>query len=205
MENENTGLQMSTSIKELAGALSKAKFKPIIKDATNPFFNSKYATLDTVIEAVKDGLSENGLAVTQLVNGEVIDTVLMHTSGEWIASKTNLCAEKRGPQGQGSAITYARRYAISAILSVASEADDDGHIAEHQKVTETSTVKSYEEMSTRADTLAKWRSLEKWLKEQKASAKLMKRYNDEMALWETAKQDANNGEGFMDILNKGEK
>ena len=122
-------MNKSESIKELCTALiaAKAEFKPIKKTALNPFFKSKYATLEMVIEATDPALCKSGLSIIQLVNGENLETVLIHTSGEWIASETALKAVKQDPQAQGSAITYARRYALSAILGVASEEDDDGN------------------------------------------------------------------------------
>ena len=122
-------MNKSESIKELCTALivAKAEFNPIKKTALNPFFKSKYATLEMVIEATDPALCKNGLSIIQLVNGENLETVLIHTSGEWIASETALKAVKQDPQAQGSAITYARRYALSAILGVASEEDDDGN------------------------------------------------------------------------------
>ena len=122
-------MNKSESIKELCTALivAKAEFNPIKKTALNPFFKSKYATLEMVIEATDPALCKSGLSIIQLVNGENLETVLIHTSGEWIASETALKAVKQDPQAQGSAITYARRYALSAILGVASEEDDDGN------------------------------------------------------------------------------
>jgi len=119
----------SESIKNLCASLIKAKanFKPMKKSAHNPYHNSKYTTLDVVIDATDKALSENDLCITQLVNGDSLNTVLMHTSGEFVSSDTTLRPVKESPQAQGSAITYARRYALSAILGVASESDDDGN------------------------------------------------------------------------------
>jgi len=155
----NLGLrfQMSASIGSLAAALAKAhkQFQPIIKGEVNPFFKSKYADLATVIEATKAGLSDNGIAVLQLPaftrsEGMVeIKTILAHSSGEWIASSLELPIAKTDAQAVGSAISYGRRYSYSAILNVASEAEDDGNaavskefkkpekpIAEHEKAFE---------------------------------------------------------------------
>ncbi|MCP3683894.1 MAG: hypothetical protein GY861_14520 [bacterium] len=123
---------MSEAINELVKALidAQAEFDPIKKKAENPFFKSKYATLDEVIACTKAGLANNGLAVSQLPTGDSVKTLLMHTSGQWICADTDLCIEKKTPQGQGSSISYARRYGISAILNVCSEPDDDGNEAQ---------------------------------------------------------------------------
>ena len=123
----------SESLKELSTALSKAQgeFDGVTKDATNPFFKSKYATLDAVIKAVKPIMAKNGLAVIQGneldQNGVVVTTLLTHSSGEWVESKLYLPVTKQDPQGYGSAITYGRRYALSAILGISSDEDDDGN------------------------------------------------------------------------------
>lgn len=129
--------EMSADIGALIGALAKAHkaFKPIIKSETNPFFKSKYADLATVIEATKDGLSDNGLAVVQppayeRSTGTVqIVTLLAHESGQWIKSILDMPTNKPDAQGVGSAITYGRRYSFSAIINVASEQDDDANAA----------------------------------------------------------------------------
>jgi len=125
----------SNSIAALAKGLSSAQkdFPPIPRTCDNPYFKSKYADLATIIEKTKDTLSKNGLSVTQLVMGDKIYTILMHESGEWVRSEINIKAIKSDPQAQGSAITYARRYAVSAILNVASEDDDDANAHSQSK------------------------------------------------------------------------
>lgn len=135
--NPELRFEMSNGIGTLIGALAKARkeFKPVIKDSANPFFKSKYADLSAVIEATKEGLSANGLAVLQppafeRSTGTVeVLTLLAHTSGEWIKSILHMPINKTDAQGVGSAITYGRRYAYSAVLNVASEEDDDGNAA----------------------------------------------------------------------------
>jgi len=115
---------------EICAALIQAqgKFSPILRTATNPHFRSKYATLDAIIDATRDALGGEGLAVSQLLTPQnTLRTVLMHISGQTIESEINLFLNKQDSQGNGSAITYARRYALSAILGVASEDDDDGN------------------------------------------------------------------------------
>lgn len=130
-------MNKSDSITELATAL--AKFQGEVKNpsntATNPYFKSKYAPLNDVLNLVRPLLSENGLSVVQAPSGDgeniVVTTTLIHESGEWIEFPSLvLKADKATAQGAGSAITYARRYALSAVLGISSEDDDDGDHAE---------------------------------------------------------------------------
>jgi hypothetical protein len=126
--------QRSESIAKIAEALSKAQgeIRGAVKDAANPFFKSKYADLASVMDACKKPLSENGLAIVQFprtVEGGVeVETMLAHSSGEWMCESLFLPTAKYDAQGIGSAITYARRYALSSIAGVCPE-DDDGNAA----------------------------------------------------------------------------
>lgn len=120
----------SQTIGKLAEALCKAQadMKPAVKEAENPFFHSSYADLATVSKAVFPVLTKHGLSISQITEGEgSVTTILMHTSGEWISGTLSLKPVKVDPQGIGSAITYARRYALSAICGLATEDDDDGN------------------------------------------------------------------------------
>ena len=129
-------MNKSESLKELATALSKAQgeMKGAMKDAANPFFKSKYADLASVVEAIRTAFAKNGLSYVQTVEpsekDEVrVETVLMHSSGEWLSSGVlALPVSKSDAQGFGSALTYARRYSLSAACGVAPE-DDDGNAA----------------------------------------------------------------------------
>lgn len=133
-------MQMSTTIGNLATALSLAQGEmgAAHKDANNPFFRSKYADLTSVMDAVKGPFCKNGLSFTQLPGyaGDklVLTTVLLHKSGEWISSDTPILAAKADAQAMGSAITYARRYALQSIAGVTAD-DDDGNAASGQKMT----------------------------------------------------------------------
>jgi hypothetical protein len=134
-------MNQSESIAELAAALAKAQgeITPAIKDNTNPFFKSKYADLTSIWNACRGPLSKNGLAVIQtmeLMNEKMIlVTTLAHSSGQWIKSffpilaKNNdaqSLAKNNDAQSLGSATTYAKRYALSAIAGVTTDEDDDG-------------------------------------------------------------------------------
>jgi hypothetical protein len=124
----------SEQIDKLAQALSKAQsqLQGARKDATNPHFRSKFADLESVWDAVREPLVTNGLAITQTTDVRAgvagLVTTLMHTSGQWIEGFLPLNAVKPDPQAQGSSITYARRYALSAIMGVI-QVDDDGEAA----------------------------------------------------------------------------
>ena len=136
---------MSNSIAKLSEALSKAQgqFEHAKKGVENTFFKSKYADLASVIDAARDPLSKNGLAVIQLPkvlsDGKVLlVTMLTHSSGEWVRSEYPISPVKQDPQNMGSALTYARRYAFSAITGIASD-DDDGNAASGNNSRETAT------------------------------------------------------------------
>lgn len=131
-------LQRSEEIGKLAEALAKAQagIRFAVKDATNPHFKSKYADLAAVWEACREPLSTNGLSVAQFPSAEgakvTLTTVLMHSSGQWISQDLTMTAAQNTPQGIGSAITYARRYALSAVVGIAQD-DDDGNAATRTK------------------------------------------------------------------------
>jgi hypothetical protein len=125
----------SEQINELATALAKAqaKIEGATKDKTNPHFRSSYADLASVWDACRSALTSNGLSVSQTAgaseDGRVrVTTILMHSSGQWLCDDLVMKPVKDDPQGVGSCITYARRYALAAIVGVAPE-DDDGNAA----------------------------------------------------------------------------
>lgn len=126
-------MNQSDSIAAIATALVgfQAACEGAKKNAMNPAFKNKYADLSAVWEAIHEPMAANGLAVVQLPlpaeRGELrLRTQLLHTSGEWIASEIVMPLGKVDPQGYGSALTYARRYALAAMLGVTQE-DDDGN------------------------------------------------------------------------------
>lgn len=121
----------SESLGKLAEALSKAQatMQEAKEDSKNPFFKSNYADLTSVWRACRKSLTENGLAVshsTIFENGEIIlVTMLMHSSGEFMKGYFPLMLAKKDAQAVGSAITYAKRYALAAIVGVCVEGEDD--------------------------------------------------------------------------------
>lgn len=128
-------MERSEQIEQLAGALAAAQglIENATKDSANPFFKSKYADLAAVWDAIRKPLSENGIAIIQSPSAEesavTIITLLVHKSGQWIKSTLTVHAKDETPQAVGSAITYARRYALQSITGVAPE-DDDGNGAQ---------------------------------------------------------------------------
>ena len=124
----------SENIGDLAAALAKAQAEvgTVHKDSANPFFRSNYASLAAVWEATRPILSKHGLSVVQLPShdesGYYVETMLMHGSGQWIKSRTYMKPAKDDPQGIGSLISYARRYALQAVTMVCPD-DDDGEAA----------------------------------------------------------------------------
>ena len=132
---KNNDLWKSPEIGELAGALAKAQseMEGAKKESTNPFFNSNYADLHAVIKSAFPYLSKYGLSVTQgneMIMGAVcVTTTLMHSSGQWLRSKVKLPLEKKNAQGVGSAITYGRRYGLSAMVGIAQFDDDANSIS----------------------------------------------------------------------------
>lgn len=128
-------MEMSENIKDLATALSKAQanVEGAVKDSANPHFKSRYADLSSVWAACREALTGNGLSVVQFP-GEMIEnrmtmtTMLMHSSGQWLRETLSIPLSKVDAQGYGSATTYARRYALAAVVGVCPE-DDDGNAA----------------------------------------------------------------------------
>ncbi|MBO3090848.1 ERF family protein [Schleiferilactobacillus harbinensis] len=134
-------MKRSESMKELATALSKYReqLKQPLKDANNPFYKSKYVPLESVVAAIDKALAGTGLTYSQeaVVGDGIVQvtTLIMHSSGEWLESAgLTLPAGKKDPQGYGSAITYARRYALSTIFGVAADPDDDANAASGNQV-----------------------------------------------------------------------
>lgn len=144
-------METSESINEISAALAKAQgqIENAIKDSSNPFFKSKYADLTSVWAACRKQLSENGLSVIQSPeessHGISVVTMLCHSSGQWIRSKYSMPCDssKLTPQVIGSAITYARRYALSAMVGIAPHDDDDGNEASKKPTNNVEKLKPF--------------------------------------------------------------
>ena len=148
-------MRRSESIKNIAKALAQfqAEVRNPANTETNPYFKSKYAPLNNILNLVRPLLSKHGLSILQSPSGDgqnvTVTTLITHESGEWIESEPlTLKAEKATAQGAGSAITYARRYALSAMLGISSEDDDDGNFASGNKDENKSTANDTEKNKT---------------------------------------------------------
>lgn len=129
---------MSAEISELIKALVRFQnsMNPIektkqakIKTKSGVDYSYCYADFAVIMEAIKKPLVENGLAITQCFNGNALVTTLWHISGQWISSCMNCSGVDQEIRQEGSEITYRRRYALTAILGLSTEEDDDGAAA----------------------------------------------------------------------------
>ena len=130
-------MNKSESIQNLSAALSKAQAEmPAIKfDSKNPFLKNDYASLGAIIAGARPVIAKHGLSVSQLTFGEDgvagVETVLMHTSGEWISQSISMpIGDEKGKsnaQVAGSIVTYLRRYSLASILGIYSDEDGDGN------------------------------------------------------------------------------
>lgn len=119
---------------------ARAEIPTVAKDSVNPHFKNRYASLDTIIEAVMPVLARHGLTVVQgttapdrdeagRVTAFTVTTQLLHRSGESLTSAVVVPLAKADAQGAGGALTYGRRYGLAALLCLATDDDDDGHRA----------------------------------------------------------------------------
>ena len=130
MDVGRLGMKTSEQISELAAALAAAQgmMENAVMNRVNPHFKSKYADLAAIFDAARKPLSANGLAIVQTIGDGILHTRLLHTSGQWIASEHPLPMSGK-PQEIGSALTYARRYSLSALIGIAADEDDDANVA----------------------------------------------------------------------------
>jgi hypothetical protein len=128
-------MEKSESITNLAKALSLAQgaMGKAAMSSTNPHFKSKYADLESLWDACKYYLHTNGLSVVQLPSAEggyyFVETILLHSSGEWISGRCYIQPSKLDPHGIMSAYTYARRGGLQAMVGLCGDSDDDGNSA----------------------------------------------------------------------------
>ena len=158
-------MEKSETIGKLTLALSKvqAQLKPAKENSKNPFFKSSYADLGSVWDSVRKLLAENELAIIQMptdVGG--LTTILSHSSGEFMSS-TMYIPSKEDAHGVGSAISYARRYALASFVGVIT-GDDDGNMAVKGNATKSSKPKSKPKL-----TEAQYKSMMKAIEDGKGS------------------------------------
>lgn len=138
----------------LAVALAKARseFPELTFDSTNPHFKNRYLSLKGLLNAIKPVLAANDLLIVQTVSNTggpqpapALTTRLIHLpSNEYIEDTMLLSAVKTDPQAQGSAVTYARRYAVVTLLDLVADEDDDGNAASGGESSSTSRRSSGE-------------------------------------------------------------
>ena len=125
------------SLNKLAPALAKAQaeLKNATLNKTNPHFKSRYADLAGIRDTVTPVLAKHGFSIIQTTevssSGFFLVTMLLHESGQHISGRYPLPELLDKPQAMGSAVTYARRYALSAMCGIAAEEDDDGEAAQN--------------------------------------------------------------------------
>ncbi len=169
-ENKPAAANLATA---LAAAQSVMKAAPF--DRTNPHFKSKYATLASIVDTVRKPLADNGLSYTQTmeIRGDalILVTTLRHISGETVLSEYPLPVMSK-PQELGSALTYARRYSLSALVCIAADDDDDAEGARKSEQTTTLPKKDakaiYTTLQTELDATKSPDELGKWATANKA-------------------------------------
>jgi hypothetical protein len=129
-------MKQSDTVGAIGAAMAKAQGAMgfSVKDATNPHFNSRYADLASIVEAMRQPFAANGLSYWQSASADgnlvSMTTLVVHASGEWIESdRLTVQARDAAPQAVGSCLTYLRRYQLAGMAGVA-PADDDAEAAE---------------------------------------------------------------------------
>lgn len=134
-------MNRSESVVELATALAKAQgaMPAVPKNGRGQVGTQRtsYVTFDDLVATVKAPLAENGLSFLQMLDDGKLTTMLLHSSGQWIAASMPVTAMEanRGTnamQALGSTLTYLKRYALAAMLGVASDEDDDASASDHK-------------------------------------------------------------------------
>ena len=183
----------SENIGELAAALAKAQgaIKSAVKDATNPFFKSQYADLPAIVKACKQALSENGIAyiqTTDFLEGETwLETILAHSSGQWVSGRYPVRPVKNDPQGIGSALTYARRYSLAAMTGVVAENEDDDAEAAQGRTAQANAIHNHR--MTEPEDQDVIEGVKNWVAEQKAFLLNCETVAD-VTSWEELRADA---------------
>lgn len=117
----------SAEIDKIAAALVavQGQLRSLPKPADNPYFHSKYTPLDVIWDSVRGIVAGEGIAVVQFPTKSGLETVLCHTSGQWMSNEAEWAVDTSNPQKIGSAITYMRRYGLCAALGITSADEDD--------------------------------------------------------------------------------
>lgn len=129
-------MPQSDKIDQVSAALlqAQAKIGPVVRNGTNPYYDSKYATRDSVLQAIKSPCQAAGLVVTQFPVGQGMTTKLIHpVSGQWIEEHVEFSYDKKGPQAQGACLTYLSRYSLCLIFLIELPDDDAEGATSRQK------------------------------------------------------------------------
>jgi len=159
-------MKTSEQINEIASAMIifHTEVNSIPKTAENPFFKSKYVPLDKILTAIQGPLKKANLTFMQFpVEENQLETIILHTSGQWISERFYMKPSKSDPQAYGSVITYQRRYALSAILGLNTDEDDDGNRASTEKAVSEKTVSKKPELIPGSE---KWGKAVEFLKKE---------------------------------------
>ena len=184
MNSETTG--------EIAKALAAAQ--ATMQNATlnkvNPHYRSKYADLAAIRDAAIPALAKQEIAVTQMVDtddgGAVLHTMLTHSSGEWFSSTYPLPPMIDNPQKMGSALTYARRYSLAAMVGISAEEDDDANAASEPPAKSSAQAKRDKDFETIKKKLDAASSLDDLASAWKGVQPMLRRLNDN---WKDAATD----------------
>lgn len=147
MKSETIGALTEALAKAQAVITSPTRNREVkVRAKSGAEYSFKYATLDHILDSVRKPLTDNGLWFTQtLANGDgkyQLVTTLMHSSGEWVQSEQPLFLTEQSNQAFGSALTYAKRYALSGMLGIAADEDDDANHADGNTVKESAERKA---------------------------------------------------------------
>ena len=164
-------MNKSEQINDLAAALAaaQAELRNPVFDSQNPHFKSKFASLAQVRDTITPTLAKHGLSVTQLATNDdqgrpSVETILLHKSGQWLSSTLAVPVAKADAHGAGSAITYARRYSLMAIVNVVGDEDDDGNSAVAGKQAEDQHLRLIADAIIAAHAKDdRWRMYETWI------------------------------------------
>ena len=198
-------MNKSDTIASLSKALvlAQSQFKHVPMNSVNPFFKSKYADLGAVIEASKPVLKANGLAVSQLVEGEGgqvgVTTILIHESGEFISSTVSIPVEGNNiAQESGKAITYLRRYGLASILGMYADEDSDANKSTDSNKSAVETF-AKESGAVVIDQDRKYKHLSAEVVKMVAKARGLSNEDAAKALNELRKADKIPAEGIMEV------
>jgi len=152
-------MRTSEQVSEIQAALSamQGELKPAFKDSVNPHFKSRYADFYACKLATQDVMAKNGLAAIQGILSDPekglvgIETRIVHKSGQWIESDSWCKPKALLPQDVGSAVTYLKRYALSAMLGIVADDDDDANQAQGKSEEPVKFHKSNKKIDTKED------------------------------------------------------